>query len=469
MGCNCIFEYSNINNDITIEITSNHNYKVYKKKSTKNNEEIIIRSIIDDYKALNKNATKFKLNEKNVANKIRKIQVPKKTQNNQRITKKNKKIIFRTKQGINKYNILNNEIDSATEKEKERKNAKPRKRYIKVKKTHPERITYLKDITKDSFSYFYLDNTFVVFTSINNILTLIYTTKDKSIVSFDLIDNKKINTIKGAHKELITNLRHNLDKTNKKDLLLSISYDSNIKLWDYNNLECLINIDNIYKSSYLFSACFLNDNGIYYIVTSNYSENNDALKIYDLSGNEIIKINDSYGSTNFIDSFFDIKTSKNYIITGNIGCIKSFDYNENKLYHIYSDEDYNDHCSIIVNYKKYTNLVRLIESSGDGIIRIWNFYTSELLKRIIIYNKRLLGICLWSDNYIFIGCEDKTIKLVDIKNGEVLNNLIGDNNIVLNIKKINHPKFGDCLISQGFKDNQIKLWVKKFQKKKKIK
>ena len=188
-----------------------------------------------------------------------------------------------------------------------------------------------------------------------------------------------------------------------------------------------------------------------------------------LSGNEIIKINDSYGSTNFIDSFFDIKTSKNYIITGNIGCIKSFDYNENKLYHIYSDEDYNDHCSIIVNYKKYTNLVRLIESSGDGIIRIWNFYTSELLKRIIIYNKRLLGICLWSDNYIFIGCEDKTIKLVDIKNGEVLNNLIGDNNIVLNIKKINHPKFGDCLISQGFKDNQIKLWVKKFQKKKKIK
>ena len=232
MGCNCIFEYSNINNDITIEITSNHNYKVYKKKSTKNNEEIIIRSIIDDYKALNKNATKFKLNEKNVANKIRKIQVPKKTQYNQRITKKNKKIIFRTKQGINKYNILNNEIDSATEKEKERKNAKPRKRYIKVKKTHPERITYLKDITKDSFSYFYLDNTFVVFTSINNILTLIYTTKDKSIVSFDLIDNKKINTIKGAHKELITNLRHNLDKTNKKDLLLSISYDSNIKLWD---------------------------------------------------------------------------------------------------------------------------------------------------------------------------------------------------------------------------------------------
>ena len=35
MGCNCIFECPNIQNDLTIEITTNQSYKLYKKK-TKN-------------------------------------------------------------------------------------------------------------------------------------------------------------------------------------------------------------------------------------------------------------------------------------------------------------------------------------------------------------------------------------------------------------------------------------------------
>ena len=456
-----MFEYPDIHNDLTIEITSNKNYKIFKKKSSKNNEEIIIRSVIDDYKALNKNATKIKLKEKNVTNEIQKIQVPKKYQ---RITK-NKKI----NDCVSKKGNNNNDVygESVKTNKKFEKNEKQKTRIIKVKKTHPERISYLKNITKDSFSYFYLDNTFAIFTSISSILTLVYSTKEKSIESFDLIENKKINSIRGAHKELITNIRHTKDDKNKRDLLISISYDSNIKLWDYNILECLADIADIYKSGYLFSACFLKDKEIFYIITSNYSENNDVLKVYDLSGNFITNINDSYESTNFIDSFYDIKTNKNYIITGNIGCVKSFDFKKNKLYHIYSEEDFNDHCSLVVNYKKFSKIVNLIESSGDGLIRIWNFHTGEFLKRITVFSKKIFGICLWSDNYIFIGCEEKMIKLVDIKNGEVINNLIGNNEAVLNIKKITHPKYGDCLISQGTKDNQIKLWIKKFKRKKK--
>ena len=29
------------------------------------------------------------------------------------------------------------------------------------------------------------------------------------------------------------------------------------------------------------------------------------------------------------------------------------------------------------------------------------------------------------------------------------------------IKKFNHPKYGMCLISQGLKENNIKLWINK--------
>ena len=42
---------------------------------------------------------------------------------------------------------------------------------------------------------------------------------------------------------------------------------------------------------------------------------------------------------------------------------------------------------------------------------------------------------LQNDNYLFVGCEDKTIKIVDIKKGIIFKNLTGHNNRVLTIKK----------------------------------
>ena len=44
---------------------------------------------------------------------------------------------------------------------------------------------------------------------------------------------------------------------------------------------------------------------------------------------------------------------------------------------------------------------------------------------------------------IFVGCGDKTIKIVEIKNGLIIKSLTGHNNDVLSIKKIIHPKYGE--------------------------
>ena len=58
-----------------------------------------------------------------------------------------------------------------------------------------------------------------------------------------------------------------------------------------------------------------------------------------------------------------------------------------------------------------------MESFFDGIFRIWNFHTGLLLNKIKVNDKGLRGICLWNDNYIFIGCDDKNIKLIELENG----------------------------------------------------
>ena len=87
----------------------------------------------------------------------------------------------------------------------------------------------------------------------------------------------------------------------------------------------------------------------------------------------------------------------------------------------------------------------------------------ELLRRIKITKRELYGICLWNNDYLFVGCDDNSIKLIDLKQRKIIKEFYSHNNEVITIKKLIHPKYGECLISQGF-DDQIKLWVNKNKK-----
>ena len=331
------------------------------------------------------------------------------------------------------------------------------------KLSDPKNIRFLKEITKDSYSDNILDNTFCAFNSINdNMLYLIYSNKTKSIITYNLIDNKKIFEIKNAHEMLITNFRHYLDKINIIDLILSISAnDNNIKIWNFDNFNCLVNLKNINETGKLYSACFLNDNNQILIITSQYRKYlgniSELIKVFDLNGNKIKEINNSDDRTCFIDNYYDIKLSENYIITGNYDYVKSYDYNQNKILHKYCDDDKQNHysASIINNSTKK----ELIESSEDGNIRIWDFYSGNLLKKLKLGNDFLCGICPWDNEYLFVGCEDKTIELIDLNKGIIIKNLIRHRNNVVTIKKVFHQKYGKCLISQGYANDQIKIWI----------
>jgi WD40 repeat protein len=67
---------------------------------------------------------------------------------------------------------------------------------------------------------------------------------------------------------------------------------------------------------------------------------------------------------------------------------------------------------------------------------------------------------LWNNDYLFVACSDKTIKVLNLKTGLIPMCLKGHSDEVLTIKKIVHPKYGECLISQGWGNEKIKLWIK---------
>ena len=341
--------------------------------------------------------------------------------------------------------------------------------------SNPLFIHLFKNIVEDSYcsdGINIFSDTFTLFNSLDNIFYLIYSNKNSSIILFDLINNQKINEIKNAHSNDITNFKYILDKNNKRDLFMSVCCkDNEIKLWDIKNLELLLNIKNVNSNGIIRSACFLNNNEQIYIITSNfnynYSYNIEPIKVFDIKGNKIKEINHSKDITFFIDSYFDKKLNRNFILTGNSGNAKSYDFLENDIYYIYSDgeKEYRIFHNIIINDNE--KIIKFIVIGNDANIRIFNFHTGEILKKIhipntdLMYYNMLYSICLWNNDYMFIGTSDRIIRLVEINNGKIVNNLFGHNSEILTIRKTFLHKYGECLISQA--NDQIKIWFSKYE------
>lgn len=320
-----------------------------------------------------------------------------------------------------------------------------------------ENITFSRNI-QNSFCRWGLDNAFTSF-NFNNISFLIYATINKSIISFDLNNEIIITEIKNAHEKDITNFRYYIKEINNKCIIMSISGENqNIKLWNFLNWECIFNLSSFYKFGSINFSCFLNEDDKDYIIISDNSDKTE-IKIYDFSGCFIKSITDSQDKTLFIDCIQDKIKTKNYIITGNHKYIKSFDYNENKLYNIYNDNAISWHCFVKYIYSK--NKSKLLDSCwGDDNIRIWDFHLGILIKKIKTNGQNIKCLCVYNNNFIFVGAYDHTMKLVDIENEKVLKTFKGHIDWVCTINKISHKKYGECLISAGLgKKETIKIWV----------
>ena len=314
------------------------------------------------------------------------------------------------------------------------------------------------DITSDAYNCFF-NNTFLIFKTINNLHYLVYISKEKSIICFDLYKLKKIAEIKEIKNESIVNFRHYLDKTNNKDLVLTLCPINNkLRIWDVSNWRCFIYINRVYNDGVLYSACFINDNNDNYIITSNcnYFGDSELIKIFDFRGNKIREIEESNDATLIIGIYEDKKSSKKYIVTGNKNYLKSFDYKSKKLYKKYYENNNNAHPNYIIDDKN--EIVNLFDLCEDGYIRIWNFHSGIMINKILVSRECLYDLCLWDENSLLVSSQDKTIKLVDLRNNKVIKSMKGHNNYVMTLHKINHAQYGVFLLSHGFENDQIKIW-----------
>ena len=68
-------------------------------------------------------------------------------------------------------------------------------------------------------------------------------------------------------------------------------------------------------------------------------------------------------------------------------------------------------------------------------------------------------MCLFKNEYLFVTCNDKTVKVVEMNNGKITRILYGHNTYPLTVKIINHPYYGDTILTKGGENGLIKLWT----------
>ena len=89
--------------------------------------------------------------------------------------------------------------------------------------------------------------------------------------------------------------------------------------------------------------------------------------------------------------------------------------------------------------------IKLLSSCYDGTIRIFNFHSAILLKKIKI-NQTLFRFLLWNKDYLFVGWGDNKIRIINLKDELIISELSGHNNSVIDIKKIIHPFYGELIL-----------------------
>ena len=321
-------------------------------------------------------------------------------------------------------------------------------------------LSFYKNLTKKTNSIYQGDNNFAVFETINKEIFLVYSGKNCSIFFYDIDQDNLIKTISQAHSQQITNFRYSRDKNNSRDLVLSISdKNKNIKIWEVKTFSCILNLENVYFDGFLFSSCFLIEEIIKksYIITINFS--NEPIKIFNFKGAIVKSIDNREDHTYIVDSYYNSFQKRYYIITGDENFIISYNFEDGKIYNKYCDYSSASCLHMFFEITLKDTEASLIETDLLGFVRIWNFDTGSMIKKYLVgKDLKLRGICLWSEKYIFVGANDKKVKLIDLNNGKVLDEL-KCNEIPCTIKKINSYKFGECLLFMGKSYNgQIKMW-----------
>ena len=324
--------------------------------------------------------------------------------------------------------------------------------------SEPTNLVYIKDICTNAHKTNSIDSVFSAFKSLKGQSLVVWGTPTYSIECFDLGLDKVIKKIENAHIQTIFSCRHYLDRKGKRDLVITSSYDRSVKVWNIQeDWANIVKISPAHTAYYIYSVSILCDenNCKNYVITT---APNEFTKVWDFNAKFLRDFGVNNESTYFINTYYDYKQEKYYVLNANSVDVKSYDFETGNLYKSYKGFPQTWHMSALVF--EINDIQQLIESDGNGYIRTWNFHTGTPILCIMTGSViNLRGICIWNEQYLFSTGSDSQVKLYDLKKGIYVKGFLGHTTTVCAVDKIVHPNYGECLISHAL-DGKLKLWGK---------
>ena len=236
------------------------------------------------------------------------------------------------------------------------------------------------------------------------------------------------------HKDSFDSCRYFYDENKNKDLIITSSLDSHVKVIDFKekDSEIILDLNFEYIKDVIINTAYFMNNKI--IVPFAFHRKEGRLLFYSLTG---LKINELFnvGFILGLNGYYNEKTNINFILVSNSEGIFVYDIKKYSLYHKFIPKNYlKDICfpegHIIENDEKIILLGPLFSA---GFLYLWDLINKDLIK-IIKLSNGIMDICVWNNNYIFAA----------------LNGSIQDKFILLNINSEEIEKgFGDLEINRN--------------------
>ena len=291
------------------------------------------------------------------------------------------------------------------------------------------------------------------FISKNDEYVLGYTDSScKTIIFYDINNNNEIKKLNNAHDNNICTIKHY--PYDKYDIILSTSYNNDIKIWNFKEGLNILTISKIFESyNDVYSSCIIFNENNFNIFCTGY---NDYIKQYNSKG-EFIKNIGNKVYRYYIDSS-EIEEKKYLLVGGNKG-IEVYNYPELTEYYTFiegNDSNYHNYAKIIKNNNTYN----LIDTGYFNSIKIWNFLNKSFITKINSNtNNNLGGFTIINNRYLLIGSRDKNIKEFDIEKQMLIKDINKHSNYVVGIKPVKDKNGNIFFVSYSYdSDRNIYLW-----------
>lgn len=319
-------------------------------------------------------------------------------------------------------------------------------------------------ITEKCQKSYTIDSVFASFVTQDSNYLLAWGNQSFTVDVYDLKANQILQNMKG-HTQHIFTVRHFFDFRENSDYLLSTSYDKKMIVWKYNNekiiFELMISINTGHQGLFMYSGLLLFDLTLINQcpVESTFAISavpNEQLKIFNMKGTYLRSLGNKTDYAYYLNSFFDSKSNSYHIINANSLDIRVYGFKDGELLKVFKDQSVGWHMSAFIAQLEQINY--LFESDGNGNLRIWNYETEQLYKKMVSPGCNLRGIVLWNEEFLISASSDKTFKIFSIKEEKLIHSQPSHENVLCTINKFQHPVHGECLFSSAI-DGKIKLWT----------